>query len=432
MKQDFKQYLLRFYDEQEVLSWYSAVSFFIYEDNRIEVSTPHSYFSHWFKNNFEKKLMDFLLQQGKTNISVSYISRRLSTKKRLIDKTFSLQKFDYPFGKDFSFISFLYNKKNSFPYLLAKEVARLHENKYNPLVICGGPGSGKTHLIKAIANDMSHRNHNKNIFMGDVDKIQHLFSFDKKIRRMDVRNYLSSFDALFIEDIQNFKKNPSLEDEALSLFESFLHSKKQIICTYCGSFSEISTVIPQLYSRISLGLSVHLDSPDLDLRIKYIQTQCKNRQVSLNKDQIFTLSQKFHNFRQLNGVILKMHALQSLMNDHIDDHWFRQVVEGMSSHPVKPLTVEAILAEVAGHFTVSPKDIMSSKRQKTIVLARQISMTLCRDMLGYSLPKIGHIFGGRDHSTVLHSIQKINRLLVVNTDVNELVMTLKNRCLKKE
>lgn len=431
MKQDFKKYLLRFHEEKEILSWYSSISFFVNDGNHVEVSTPHSYFSQWFKNNFEKNLIDFLLQQGKTKISVAYQCNHVFKKKRFIGNQLNIPKSDYPFGRDFSFLSFLYNKKNSFPYLLAKEVAQLRENKYNPFVICGGPGSGKTHLIKAIANDISHNYRKKNIFMGDVDKIQHLFSFDKKIRRMDVQNYLSSLDAVFIEDIQDFKKNPSLEEEVLSIFESLLSSKKQIICTYCGSFSDMSLVIPQLHSHISLGLTVNLDPPDLDLRIKYIQNQCKNRQVSLNKDQIFTLSQKFHNFRQLNGVILKMHALQSLMNDHIDDHWFRQVVEGMSSHPVEPLTVDAILAEVSGHFTVSPKDIMSSKRQKTIVLARQISMTLCRDMLGYSLPKIGHIFGGRDHSTVLHSIQKINRLLVVNTDVNELVMTLKDRCLKK-
>jgi chromosomal replication initiator protein len=423
MKNELKAYLLTIHDPEEVIKWFDPLSISPGADGAVEIEFPHQYFANWFLDHYSKTLTQCLHTLFGTHVQVNYrcagTNRPVPAQRkpaRYKKRSASRQ----PFGKEFTFDSFILNKKNYFPWISSKEIAS-SEIRYNPFVLCGEPSTGKTHLLRAIANQISESFPEKQLYFGAAEHLNGSYGSGDVLK---VRERMLQYDVFVLDDIQHLGKMTGLQEELILLFDSFLARKRQMIFALQGKVSGLEALSEPLASRFNLGLVASLEPPDFNVRSKFVQQQCRSKEIALSKEQVFTLAQKFHDLRQLQGMLLRLHAFKTLVSDHIDDHLFRQVVAQFTGAGEGALTWEVIVETVAGHYGVSTKDILSARRTGAIAKARQVAIFLCRDLLGFSYPKLGTLFGGRDHSTAIYAVKKITAFQqddqVWNKEIEEL------------
>ena len=246
---------------------------------------------------------------------------------------------------------------------------------------------------------------------------------------MRARNYFFDFEYLFLDDLRQIKKYEHLQQELISIFNNFYEHGKQMVFSCTDKLASYDFLNKNLKSRLEWGLIVTLKRPDLEIRAKYVQKQCKLKKLPLSKDQILTLSQRFQDFRYLQGIIIKLSAFRELVRKNMDDRDFEHILSNTEEKADETLTPEYVIESVASHFNLKPSDLTGSKRHKMTAHARQVAMYLCRELLGISYPALGRTFGGKDHSTVLYSVKKIQELQRDDRVLKRLLIDLKNKCL---
>ena len=174
---------------------------------------------------------------------------------------------------------------------------------------------------------------------------------------------------------------------------------------------------------------MNLKQPDLDIRLNFIQAQCKAKRIALSKEQILALAQRFQDFRYLQGILIKLFAFKELLKRDIDERDFEHILNNTEDRGAGTMSSELILSITANYFKLRVDDLVGSSRKQNIALARQVSMHLCRQLLGSSYPALGRIFGGKDHSTVLYSVRKIEELQKDDKDTKRMLQELKDLCL---
>lgn len=414
----------------ELKRWFDPLDIKISSDNRyVEVDFPHHFFAQWFMNNikdrFEEQLGQFL------GLGFDIIYRNNNNGLGRGEKINIQEKVVFPFGNEFTFNTYIINKKNFFPWISAKEVANLN-NSYNPFIICGESGTGKTHLLKAVANKISKKHDLGKIFFGDIEDIHNIYNNEFKKDHVTARNHLFGYEFLLIDDFPHIVKYKYLQQELIIIFNYFYDNRKQMIFGSSEKIALLKNLDNKLKSRLELGLVVNLNAQDLDIRVKYIQRQCQNKKIPLTNEQILALAQRFEDFRYLKGILLKLHAFKELVAEDISDKDLFQIIEHTDVKPAPLLTIDRIMEITAEAMGFSSRDLLSSKRQQRLVLARHTAMFLCRDLLGASYPALGRHFGGKDHSTVLYAIKKINKLQNDNKEIKNLVTGIKKKCLESD
>jgi len=430
LKNALRQHLSRTCPEQDLKRWYDPLVVEVIEPIQVfSVEFPHPYFAQWFgqglQDVFEKEVGQFI---GPGYV-MQYHCRtaQIAGEKGSIFTEF-ISHIDFPFGYDFSFDTYLSNEKNYFPVSIAKDISN-NNIKYNPFIVCGPSGTGKTHLLRAIANDISKHNDSQKIFFGTIEDIKNIFDIKFPGKTYVARKYFQNFDWLFIDDFQALRKYIDLQEELVILFNFFYDSKKQMVFCSSERISTFEFLNTTLRSRLEWGLVVHLKEPDIDIRVDYIDMINKGRKLYLDHDKILTLARKFENIRKLQGILLKIDAYREHMQrERLTDPEFRRLIRQSDEKKGSNLTAEHIVSVTASHFQIEMNDITGSKRNKNVVTARQVAMSLCRTLLGMSYPALGKFFGGKDHSTVIYSIKKINQLQHDSEDMKKLFVTLSKRC----
>ena len=384
----------------------------------LTVRFPHMYFAEWFDGHARKRFEDAL--EG-TGLSLSYECRDGSRSRTM--REFRPVADSLPFGAEFIFDNFLVNNKNFFPLASAQEVAQSSQAPYNPFVLCGESGSGKSFLLRAIANARSE-NGRDGIHVVCIDDLHELYT-----SRTDARKFLVSMHFLAVDDLQEIERYPYLQGELLALFDHFHLHRKQMVFACSGKVAAFTFLTPKLKSRLEWGLTVTLKAPDLDIRTQYVQHRCRERRLDLSKDRVLLLAQRFPDLRNLEGCLLKLWAYRELVHDQISDEEFDNILNYLDDRSVTSLSVEQIIDAVCEHFGLAPEDILSAGRRHELVFARQVAMYLCRRHLGVSFPELGRAFGGRDHSTALYSCRKIEQLQRDDKSIKYMLQALTEKCL---
>ena len=436
MKKSLRQHLLKKHSEESLKQWFDPLQLlFSQSDKTLSVSFPHTFFGQWFtdkiQNDFEESLMTFFDGEFTVNYSVG---TQPSPQKESTPPTIShlRRKVDYPFGRQFTFDDFLVNRKNYFPLASAREVAREERVIYNPFVICGENGSGKTHLMRAIANELSNKNGSLRILAASVDELTNIYKVQFRNDVFKARNFIFDHDALFVDDLAKLRRDPQLQQELVVLFNHFYDNKKQMVFCGEGKISSYDFLHPSLKSRLEWGLIVSVKKPDLPIRVEFIRANSQKRNLPLSKEQILTLAQRFEDFRYLQGILLKLFAFRELVKEDISDRDFEKILQNTEEKATETLTPEAVMQIVAQDFGIHVRELLGTKRHQKISRCRQVAMYLCRNMLGISYPALGRVFGGKDHSTVLYAVKKIDKLQKVDRDMNQLLKTLKEKCQQQD
>ena len=324
----------------------------------------------------------------------------------------------------FTLEHFISNKKNALPLAIAHEVALAQrEPRYNPLVYYGKSGSGKTHLLRAIAGPLSKIYGAHAVFYGNMAELLQTRAQHSKEPGID------EYQAYCIDDIHLFANDEVLQEKFFTLLESCLYEKKQFVCACSGPLVSHKGFSGNLRSRLESGMTIALRNPDIDVRMRFAQTHCMLLGLDIAREHLLLLAQHCEHLSYLLGVLLRIAACKKLRQRKITKQDIERILQ--NSREQSPVTPQDIIRRVAEYFSLPPEEITGNKRKSVPVLARHTAMYLCREILGTSFPLLGRLFGGKDHSTIIYGIKKIEKNIITHKNVHMEITTLKNMCLPK-
>ena len=341
---------------------------------------------------------------------------------------------DIHFNPKNTFDSYVVGTNNNFAYAAAKAVAEAPGKSYNPLFLYGGVGLGKTHLLHAIGQQVTHSRKAAHVayvssekFTNEyIDAIQNnkLVGFRKKYRQTDV---------LLIDDIQFLAGKERIQEEFFHTFNALHESHKQIVLTCDRPASEIQGLESRLVSRFEWGLVTDLQPPDIEMRLAILKKKAQSMNVTLVGDDVmnFLATRIRTNIRRLEGALIRVASYASLTNKKIGI----DTVEGLLRDVLheegrQTISIEVIQKKVAEHFDIRLADMTSKRRPENIAFPRQIAMYLSRQMTESSLNTIGEAFGGRDHGTVLHACRLVKDRMEVDPNVRHVVQYLEKQLVR--
>ncbi len=325
-----------------------------------------------------------------------------------------------------TFDTFVNGKANQLARAAAMQVAENPGGSYNPLFLYGGVGLGKTHLIHAVGNGILSRKPNAKVryihaeqYVSDVVRAYQKKAFD------DFKRYYHSLDLLLIDDIQFFGGKSRTQEEFFYAFEALVANKRQIIITSDTYPKELKDIEDRLVSRFSSGLTVGIEPPELEMRVAILLKKAELEKADLAEDVAFFIAKNLRsNVRELEGALRKVLAFASFHARPINIDLAREALKDLLSASTAQVTVELIQKTVADHYKMKVADMFSKRRPSNIALPRQVAMYLAKEMTQKSLPEIGELFGGRDHTTVLHAVRKIGGARHKDAELNHALHVL--------
>ncbi len=355
-----------------------------------------------------------------------------------------------PYGEDCTFDTFIANGKHKWAVSLAREVVRkaVHATQVGLpsqsgeapgiLVLCGPHGTGKTHLLRAMGNEM-FQTFGEDLLCASLSELELLFASAPPLA---VRRELTEKRAILLDDFQYLSSIPEyigqtehpeeqgvrFQEELCLILDRFMDQGKPFVVAGVGHPRDWN-LHRALQSRLETGLWTELPEPDLDVRLRYVQQQTRLKRLSLPREHMLLLAQHCSDIRRLSGVIRRVVSHRSLVGRDLAEQDILNIIR--QSGDSSSLTAQRIVSIVGEHCGVPPRDILGEKRRPDLVQARQLAMYLCRELLGHSYPVIGRMFGGKDHSTVMHGVKKIKLLQESDRITHTMVTELTKACLER-
>ena len=415
-------------------TWFEPISPIALSGNELVLEVPNQFFYEWIESHYKQNLVKALSKSSEHDVGFKFI---VSAKKTDLPENLDTQptqkkqnSFLAPLlNNNYSFEKFIEGSNNQFAKNAAISVAGdLGKSSFNPLIVYGGVGLGKTHLIHSIGNAVLKENPSANVVLATSEK----FTLDfvnslRKNKTVEFAKQYRSADVLLIDDIQFFRGKEQTQEQFFHTFNELYQAGKQIVLTADRYPAEMQGLQDRLLSRFQSGLAVDIQPPDFEMRVAILMEKAEQNGVGLSYDIFEFIARHIKsNIRDLEGTIIRILARSSLMNQEIDHNLVRDVVKERAGKTITgDLTVEDVVRRVSEVSNVPEKEIVGKSRKMEIAEARQISMYLCRNIIGTSLNNIGVYFGGRDHTTVMHAVKTIDKKQEKIERVGKMVHTLK-------
>lgn len=333
---------------------------------------------------------------------------------------------DSALNPKFTFDSFVVGPCNQFAHAAARAVASSPSRSYNPLFIYGGTGMGKTHLMHAIGRALLDNFPGLRIIYTSSERFMNEMIQSISTQRMPLfHQHYRSADVLLVDDIHILGGKERTQEEFFHTFNELYDHQKQIVISSDSSPKDIPGLVERLRSRFEWGLMVDVQPPDLETKMAILDKKAEAEGIKLPEDvRIFLATKTKSNVRELEGALIKLIAYSSIANAPISLAMAQQCLRHLSYAQEKRITIESIQKAVADYFHLTLAQLKQRTNARHIAEPRQIAMYLAKDLAGASLPEIGRAFGGKHHTTVLHSIQKIERLRRTNPEINRIIHKL--------
>jgi chromosomal replication initiator protein len=327
------------------------------------------------------------------------------------------QAYQHNLDPHYTFETFVEGKSNQLGKAAAMQVATNPGRAYNPLLLYGGTGLGKTHLMHAAGNLMLERNPGFKIMYLRSEQFVGSMIEALRAKSMDVfKRRFRSVDALLIDDIQFFAGKDTTQEEFFHTFNALFESKQQIILTCDRYPKEVDKLEPRLKSRLGWGLSVAIEPPDFETRAAILLAKAHEKGVAVDESVAMLLAKRIRsNVRDLEGALNTLAARANFYGKPITTDFAEETLRDLLATHAQAVTISNIQKTTAEYFNVRLQDLLSKRRVRSLARPRQIAMTLAKELTEHSLPEIGEAFGGRDHTTVMHACKTIRKF--IETDV---------------
>jgi chromosomal replication initiator protein len=322
---------------------------------------------------------------------------------------------------EFTFSTFVEGKSNEMAKAAASQVALNAGKSYNPLLLYGGVGLGKTHLMQAVGNQVKAENPNaKVVYLHSQRFVQDMVRALQQGTMQDFMQYYRSVDMLLIDDIQFFAKKLRSQEEFFHVFNGLLERGHQMVLTCDRYPREIDGLEERLKSRFVWGLTVEVEPPELETRVAILMKKAEAEQIDLDSAVAFFIGERIRsNVRELEGALRRVIANARFTGSRITIDQVKRALRDLLAIQDRQVGMDNIQRTVAEYYNIKISDILSKRRNRTIARPRQVAMALAKELTNHSLQEIGEAFGGRDHTTVLHACRKVAELRESNTDVAE-------------
>lgn len=425
-------------------TWIKPVLYSHHDDSYVYLSVPNSFIKEWLEDHYLKVLAGALSVTSGHTVNLNFIVRdddepqqiptaELITKgqqEQTASKSF--EAVFTPLNPKYTFDLFVSGTGNQFAHAAAMAVANNPADTYNPLFIYGGVGLGKSHLLNSIGHIIRANSPGTNVCYCSAEKFMYEMVNHLRLKKMDLfRSRFRNVDVLLIDDIQFISGKTGTQEEFFYTFNALHDAHKQIVITSDKFPREISDLEERLRSRFEWGLIADIQPPDIETKIAILKKKSEITNVKLPEDVYYFLaSSDTRNIRELEGMLIRLGAFSSLQNIPITLSMAKESLKDILGDRRKEITVELIQKTVADYFDLKLTDIKSERRLKNLVNARQIAIWLCRDMTKSSYPDIGLKFGGKDHSTIIHSFKKIDKTLAVDSKLSKIIDEIRHILLK--
>ena len=402
---------------QSFENWFRSTKLHSFQGNTIEIGVPSVFLGNWLKNHFIDVIKSSVKNvSGIDNINIDFVVCE-DLKQDLVENipsTTYKRKREEKLNPKYTFTSFVVGPSNQFAHAATRAVAESPGKAYNPLFIYSGVGLGKTHLLHAIGNHIiatkpSHRV----LYVSSEQFTNEVIQAILNDKTVELRNkYRSNTDILLMDDIQFIAGKERTVEEFFHTFNTLYEAHKQIVITSDKFPKDIKNIDERLRSRFEWGLLADIQPPDLETRIAIIKKKAAGEFPHINfpDDVALFLAENIKtNVRELEGALIRLGAFSSLTGQEISQEMTKRVFKDIIKDKEGQVTVDKIQKVVATHFNIKIADIKAKKRTKTLVLPRQMSMFLCRELLKMSFPEIGRLFGGKDHTTVIYACKMIEK-----------------------
>ena len=327
----------------------------------------------------------------------------------------------------YTFDSFVVGNSNRFAHAASLAVAEGPAKAYNPLFIYGGVGLGKTHLMHAIGHYALEQNPNISVvYVTSETFTNDLISAIGKKSMVDFRNKYRNADILLIDDIQFVAGKESTQEEFFHTFNALYEANRQLVISSDRPPKDIPTLEERLRSRFEWGLTADIQPPDIETRIAILRKKAKDDNLVIDQEILSYIATHVQsNIRELEGALVRVTAHANLHNAPLSLETVAEALKDILKAPVhQPVTIEGIMEIVADYYAIKVSELKSKRRTRNITFPRQIAMYLARDLTDSSLPEIGQAFGGRDHSTVIHAVEKIESELKLDPSLHNTITEL--------
>ncbi len=431
------------------ITWFRNTFIFSIDADEVVIGVPNSFTLEWLRNKYQipitevlrrllpdrslKQIQFKIAQPGRTTptpLPTPVITiAQTQTKSGALDESLSQStEPTLPFNPNNTFTNFIVGMHNRLAHAASLAVASDPGKRHNPLFIYGGVGLGKTHLIQAIGNEIVHKYPKKRILYSSCERFANEFihAIQKK-KTDDFKEKYRNVDVLLIDDIQFLSGKEGTQEEFFHTFNALHQTNRQIVLTSDRMPQAIPGLEDRLSSRFIWGMVTDIKSPDLETRAAILRQKCHDRNVHLADDVTELLARTYQsNIRELEGALNQILVLTDLEQVEPNLEIVKQLIHNQQPMRSSTLSVNQIVQVIAQHYQVLASDLLGPRRHKEFVHPRQVMMYLLRHELNYSFPKIGRELG-KDHTTIMHGVEKIERELPKNLQLQQQVTTLKDQ-----
>ncbi len=433
-------------------TWFRRTEFVTDDGQRVTIRVPDTVFRDWLLKHYSGVLADAMTEIGRTDTALTFVTEaEANTQQAAVERAFAPDtnqtgnkaEVEFPVagaapGTDgapsgppglnprYTFDTFVVGPSNQFAHAACRAVAEAPARSYNPLFIYGGVGLGKTHLMHAVGHYIVQQARSLRLtYVSSERFMNEMINALRYERILDFRERYRNIDVLLVDDIQFIGGKESTQTEFFHTFNALFDSAKQIVISSDSPPHEITALEERLRSRFEWGLIADIQPPDLETKVAILRKKAEAEAVPLPDNVAIYIAGKIRsNVRELEGSLIRLVAYASMTGAEINLALAQHVLRNVLSNDERVVTIEIIQKFVADYFQLRPTELKSRNNSKSIALPRQVAMYMCKALTRASLPEIGKAFGGKHHSTVIHSIQKINGMRQRDTEFSAVLQNL--------
>jgi chromosomal replication initiator protein len=441
-------------NHESYTTWFKPISFLDASDSKLRLRVSDRVFEDWILNNYRDVLDEALEEVGLADLAVEFeVNPDAGKTESRYQPTFhakpdspampvqvesvaaatrsvDTEQADLPLNQKYTFGTFVVGSCNQFAHAAALAVADSPSKTYNPLYLYGGVGLGKTHLMCAIGHQIKAQNRHLRLSYISAEKFMNeLINAIRYDQTMTFREKYRSIDVLLIDDIQFMAGKERTQEEFFHTFNALYDGQKQIIISSDCPPREIPTLEERLHSRFEWGLIADIQPPDLETKVAILHRKAESEKLHLPDDVAMFIANKIKsNIRELEGSLVRLTALSSLKGETISLQLAQEALKNIVEEEQRAVTIETIQKVVADFYSLKVVDLKSKSNSRNISFPRQVAMYLCKTLTRSSLPEIGREFGGKHHTTVIHSVNKISELYEQKGSFHRVINSLIDSC----